>query len=37
MVFAVVGPSSKLVAFVKMDDVPYTSIQFTQQKARTCA
>lgn len=37
MVFAVVEPSGELVAFARMDDVPYASIQLAQQKARTAA
>jgi uncharacterized protein GlcG (DUF336 family) len=37
MVFAVVEPSGELVAFARMDDVPYASIQLAQQKARTSA
>lgn len=37
MAFAVVEPSGELVAFARMDDVPYASIQLAQQKARTSA
>ncbi|MEJ0058195.1 MAG: heme-binding protein [Terricaulis sp.] len=37
MAFAVVEPSGELVAFARMDDVPYASIQLAQQKARTAA
>lgn len=37
MVFAVVEPSGELVAFARMDDAPYASIQIAQQKARTSA
>jgi uncharacterized protein GlcG (DUF336 family) len=37
MAFAVVEPSGELVAFARMDDVPYASIQIAQQKARTAA
>jgi glc operon protein GlcG len=37
MVFAVVEPSGELVAFARMDDVPYASIPLAQQKARTSA
>jgi len=35
--FAVVEPSGELVAFARMDDVPYASIKLAQQKARTAA
>jgi uncharacterized protein GlcG (DUF336 family) len=34
---AVVEPSGELVAFARMDDAPYGSIQLAQQKARTSA
>lgn len=34
---AVVEPSGELVAFARMDDVPYASIRLAQQKARTSA
>jgi glc operon protein GlcG len=37
MVFAVVEPSGELVAFARMEDAPYASIQIAQQKARTSA
>lgn len=37
MAFAVVEPSGELVAFARMDDVPYASIKLAQQKARTAA
>jgi glc operon protein GlcG len=37
MAFAVVEPSGELVAFVKMDDIPYASTRLAQQKARTSA
>lgn len=37
MAFAVVEPSGELVAFARMDDVPYASIRLAQQKARTSA
>lgn len=37
MVFAVVEPSGELVAFARMDDVPYASIRLAQQKASTSA
>ncbi len=37
MAFAVVEPSGELVAFARMDDVPYASIRIAQQKARTSA
>jgi glc operon protein GlcG len=37
MAIAVVEPSGELVAFARMDDVPYGSIQLAQQKARTSA
>jgi glc operon protein GlcG len=37
MAIAVVEPTGELVAFVRMDDVPYGSIQLAQQKARTAA
>ena len=37
MAFAVVEPSGELVAFARMDDVPYASIRLAQQKARTAA
>jgi uncharacterized protein GlcG (DUF336 family) len=37
MAFAVVEPSGELVAFARMDDVPYGSIRLAQQKARTSA
>lgn len=37
MAFAVVEPSGELVAFARMDDAPYASIQLAQQKARTSA
>lgn len=34
---AIVEPSGELVAFVRMDDVPYGSIPLAQAKARTAA
>jgi glc operon protein GlcG len=37
MAIAVVEPSGELVAFARMDDVPYGSITLAQQKARTSA
>jgi glc operon protein GlcG len=37
MAFAVVEHSGELVAFARMDDVPYASIRLAQQKARTSA
>lgn len=37
MAIAVVEPSGELVAFARMDDVPYGSIELAQQKARTSA
>jgi glc operon protein GlcG len=37
MAIAVVEPSGELVAFARMDDVPYASIRLAQQKARTSA
>ena len=37
MAIAVVEPSGELVAFARMDDVPYGSIRLAQQKARTSA
>jgi glc operon protein GlcG len=37
MAFAVVEPSGELVAFARMDDVPYASTRLAQQKARTSA
>ncbi|AQR73193.1 heme-binding protein [Sphingomonas sp. LM7] len=37
MAFAVVEPSGELVAFARMDDVPYGSVRLAQQKARTSA
>jgi glc operon protein GlcG len=37
MAFAVVEPSGELVAFARMDDAPYASIQVAQQKARSAA
>jgi glc operon protein GlcG len=37
MVFAVVEPSGELVAFARMDDVPYGAVPLAQQKARTSA
>ena len=37
LAFAVVEPSGELVAFARMDDVPYASIRIAQQKARTAA
>jgi len=37
MAIAVVEPSGELVAFARMDDVPYASIRIAQQKARTAA
>jgi glc operon protein GlcG len=37
MAFAVVDPSGELVAFARMEDVPYASIRLAQQKARTAA
>lgn len=37
MAIAVVEPSGELVAFARMDDVPYGSIGVAQQKARTSA
>lgn len=37
MAFAVVEPSGELVAFARMDEVPYASIRLAQQKARTAA
>lgn len=37
MAFAVVEPSGELVAFARMDDVPYASVRLAQQKARTAA
>src|SRR5690606_24079283 len=37
MAFAVVEPSGELVAFIRMDDIPYASTRLAQQKARTSA
>jgi uncharacterized protein GlcG (DUF336 family) len=37
MAIAVVEPTGELVAFARMDDVPYGSIPLAQQKARTSA
>lgn len=37
MAFAVVEPSGELIAFARMEDVPYASIQLAQQKARSSA
>ncbi|MCW1384949.1 heme-binding protein [Novosphingobium sp. KCTC 2891] len=37
MAIAVVEPTGELVAFVRMDDVPYASIHIAQQKARAAA
>jgi glc operon protein GlcG len=37
MAFAIVEPSGELVAFARMDNTPYASIQIAQQKARTSA
>ncbi|OWQ97955.1 GlcG/HbpS family heme-binding protein [Sphingopyxis witflariensis] len=37
MAIAVVEPSGELVAFARMDDVPYGSIELAQKKARTSA
>jgi uncharacterized protein GlcG (DUF336 family) len=37
LAIAVVEPSGVLVAFARMDDVPYGSIELAQQKARTSA
>lgn len=37
LAIAVVEPSGVLVAFARMDDVPYGSIDLAQQKARTSA
>lgn len=37
MAIAVVEPTGELVAFVRMDDVPYASIRIAQQKARAAA
>lgn len=37
MAFAIVEPSGELVAFARMDNVPYASIRLAQQKARTAA
>jgi uncharacterized protein GlcG (DUF336 family) len=37
MAFAVVEPSGELVAFARMDDVPYATIQVAQYKARSAA
>lgn len=37
MAFAVVEPSGELVAFVRMDGIPYASARLAQQKARTSA
>jgi glc operon protein GlcG len=37
MAFAVVEPSGELVAFARMEDVPYGSIRLAEQKARTSA
>jgi glc operon protein GlcG len=37
MAIAIVEPSGDLVAFARMDDVPYGSIQLAQQKAQTSA
>ena len=37
MAFAIVEPSGELVAFARMDDVPYASIRLAQQKASTSA
>ncbi len=37
MAFAIVEPSGELVAFARMDDVPYASIRLARQKARTAA
>ncbi|GAA0638928.1 GlcG/HbpS family heme-binding protein [Brevundimonas lenta] len=37
MAFAVVEPSGELVAFARMDDVQYASIEVSQRKAETAA
>ncbi|HTN41530.1 MAG TPA: heme-binding protein [Asticcacaulis sp.] len=37
MAFAVVEPSGELVAFARMEDVPYASTELAQQKARSSA
>ena len=37
LAFAVVEPSGELVAFARMDDVPYASTRIAQQKARASA
>ncbi len=37
LAFAVVEPSGELVAFARMDGLPYASIRIAQQKARTAA
>lgn len=37
MAIAIVEPSGDLVAFARMDDVPYGSIELAQKKARTSA
>lgn len=37
MAFAVVEPSGELVAFTRMDGIPYASTRLAQQKARTSA
>ena len=37
MAIAVVEPSGELVAFARMDGIPYASIRLAQQKARTSA
>ncbi|MFM5923218.1 MAG: GlcG/HbpS family heme-binding protein [Novosphingobium sp.] len=37
LAFAVVEPSGELVAFARMDGVPYASIRIAQQKARSAA
>lgn len=37
MAIAIVEPSGELVAFIRMDDAPYSSIRLSQQKARTSA
>ena len=37
LAIAVVEPNGELVAFARMDDVPYGSVPLAQQKARTSA
>ena len=37
LAIAVVEPSGELVAFARMDDVPYGAVTLAQQKARTSA